>query len=370
MGPIDIAVARTQVGVPRTAPTPTEPGGSDTAQTDAANHRTRPGLHAQSIQMADDLSALVTSMGNSRTRALGRESLRGAAWMHHMLDPQAPRKLDNLRQQLLRGEIPNLASLRTLLSQLFPDPSDQVAALRVLLADTELEVRRKELAELLDEVLDGPDGTRARAGVNAALKARMHAPALQATPERLRRSYQEFLVEEEPVGSYETWMALYGYERRLAVVDFIEQALAADMSSLDPSCSRLEFGRLLKRVRQLTTLRSADHMLLLHCWQPAAMTSMGLTPAVLTSGLLAMVRAGGGMKRLFAEVMPEVRVALEASARILLLQGLRRFMRALPHALWTDIGLHVKAMDEVDEMLDIAIDLEPNAGGHLHGRYL
>ncbi len=64
--------------------------------------------------------------------------------------------------------------------------------------------------------------------------------------------------ESHEVEIYSDWIASYGYQRRLVVLDFIEGSLLTDIDANDASCSRLEFGQLLRRLTQLKMLRSAD----------------------------------------------------------------------------------------------------------------
>ncbi len=75
----------------------------------------------------------------------------------------------------------------------------------------------------------------------------------------LRASYRQFIQSEShEVEIYSDWIASYGYQRRLVVLDFIEGSLLTDIDANDASCSRLEFGQLLRRLTQLKMLRSAD----------------------------------------------------------------------------------------------------------------
>ncbi|NIJ70783.1 type III secretion system gatekeeper subunit SctW [Xanthomonas sp. 60] len=319
----------------------------------------------QAFDINDDLSALRSSLRRTRSAEGDGTEARDVAWMDHVLEPKGPEKVAALRQQLQQMASRDQAAIRALLVALFPDPSDAVAVLRVLLAEDELEVMRETLASLHDELLDPPGlpGRQVRAGLNVALKARLHAPQLKATPAQLRHSYREFLGEGAPVDSYETWIGLYGFERRGRVVEFIERALAADMYALDPSCSMREFGALLQRVRQLTTLRSADHLLFLCCWQADIFKRVGLDQPAFLLAVLTMLRRGGGFRSLVDTLFVEARYTLASEDKARLLQGIRRFLKAMPHALWADIGAQTAVLGDMDALLDQSMRHERGTAG-------
>ena len=135
---------------------------------------------------------------------------------------------------------------------------------------------------------------------------------LAATPAQLRQTYRDFLGDGEPLTSYEEWIALYGFESRTRVVDFIEHAMGADMYALDPSCSRLEFGYLLQRVRQLTMLRSADYLLL---------GGLGLEPLALDPGFDRQAFEQALHQRAVAHPLIEYRACTTADRLLALYNG-------------------------------------------------
>lgn len=373
MAHIDVSPSRLPPALPR-AREPVaavaftdEPSASTSASVRRAGPQ-HPSILHQSLSMSDDMSVALSSTRRNRTRDADDTHANPQAWLDHVLDPKGPEKLAALRLQL--GKLPSVdvATLRALLAALFPDPSDAVAVLRALRSSGELEEAAEILDELEQELLGGSiaQGRTVRAGLNVALKARLHARLLAATPVQLRQSYREFLGAGEPLDSYEEWIALYGFERRSGVVDFIEHAMAADMDALDPSCSRLEFGPLLQRVRQLTTLRSADQLLLACCWDASIMARIGVTQPALLSALFAMLRNGGSLQRMFDSVFAPFAVALGAVEKVRFVQNLRRFLRTVPHGLWQATGQHVQAMDEVDALLAAAVKQEQQQAGAGH----
>lgn len=358
MAAIDTAAVRVAAYPPRTgsgrSPLPATGEAEDTRVSRPA---ARKSALMQALELNDDLSGLVSSMRRGRMREETRDDVRGQSWQDHVLDPKGPEKLASLRELLHRTPQPDPATLRALIETLFPEPGDALAVLRTLIAETELEATHGVLRRLHDTLLEQA-GTEARAGLNVALKARLNAPRLQTSAQRLRRTYLEFLADGDALDAYTLWIDLYGFEHRARVVEFIEQALAADMYALDPSCSRIEFGHLLQRVRQLTSLRSADAQLMAHCWQPLAMARIGVDPPTLLRALLGVVREGGGVQRLFQQVFAGIRHALDSREKAELVQGVQRFLKALPHGLWSHVGLQVQAIDEIDALLDAAIRSE------------
>lgn len=365
MASIEPSHARPVLPPQRTAPpaVSTASAEDEPASSTAAMRRTglhQPGVLQQALAMSDDLAGLVSSMRRNRARGADEGSPVVQAWHEHVLDPKGPEKLAALRLQLHQLPSVDLATLRGLLGALFIDPSDVVAVLRTLRSGAELE----ELAEILDaqeqELMDG-DPVRSmvvRAGLNVALKARLHAGRLAASPAQLRQSYREFLGGGEPLDCYEEWISLYGFERRSRVVDFIEHAMAADMYALDPSCSRIEFGQLLQRVRQLTTIRSADHLLLACCWDAVMMQRIGVTQPALLAALLALIRQGGGLRKLFDSVFQQVTYVLHTTDKVRFAQNMRRFLKAVPHGLWQTVEQHQDAQEEVEGLLSAAIESE------------
>jgi len=319
----------------------------------------------QALELNDDLSGLVSSMRRSRGRE-GADDVRGTTWLEQLLEPEGPHKLSQLRQQLSANNGLSFAALRALLQNAFPDPSDQLVALRLLLSDAELEELHDNLSLLEDELLAGPEGQGARAGLNVALKARRDAPKLRTTPYLLRRSYRDFLQSEDIAETYALWIEQYGHECRSTVVDFIDCALAADMYALDPGCNRLEFGQLLQRLRQLTTLRSADALLLRHCWDEAALGRCGIDAATLTRALLLTVSRGRSLQHLFEGALAGITLGLDAAGKVRFMHGARQFLRAIPHGLWPDVSSHVQVLDDVEAILDRAVPIERAAAGVLY----
>ncbi len=326
----------------------------------------RPGTLSTALSMADDLSALVTSLRQRRDGQRSGGTGESQAWIDHVLDDEVHSKVTNLRALLdgMRSPVQLLGLLR----QFFPDPSDVLAVLRSLIADDELEELRELLQQSMEQLLaeQTAQGNAAalRGGLNVAVKARLAARGSQFSARALRQSYRDFIGNHQDcVGEYAAWIALYGFERRAQVVDFMEQALGADMYSLDPSASHLEFGRLLRQVRNLAVLRSTDHLLVQEATRDRLLARMSTTAEAVVGGLLDVVRGLQDWKELFAGPLAGARVALSAPERARLVQALRRALGGLPDAVWSDAFARNRAVDALEVVVVESMKRERRHGG-------
>ncbi|HEY9132741.1 MAG TPA: type III secretion system gatekeeper subunit SctW [Dyella sp.] len=304
---------------------------------------------ASALEMADDLSALKSTLRKRREGEGESETVSSQAWVDRVLEENAEDHYANLKSAMIGGTAA-LQAFRLLLSQLFPDPSDVAAVLRALLLDEELtDEWRVELERLLADLLDGPDGRSARAGLNAAIKAKLGARRQSFSAKQLRSAYRSFLDQELPPSSlYELWIEQYGFEQRLGVIDFIDSALAADMYALDPSCSRIEFGQMLQRSRNLASLRSVDNTILQTCWIEPVMGRLGIHKADLIVTVLNLIRDGGGLPRLLKTAWAPGQYIWSVTEKIALSQALGRAVRLVPHDLWCEAVYQQQALDEIE----------------------
>lgn len=322
---------------------------------------------AIAMEMHDDLSALLPSLRQRRTEERAGAHASGA-WIDHVLDEHAPEKCASLKDLLKQGSW-DAARILLELQALFADTSDLLAALNAFACDPELEHLRAELHKARQRLMEGLTAKQARAakaGLNAAVKARLGRSGSVLMPAMLRQCYRDFMGGQLDVMSqYELWMRQYDFEHRHRILDFIEQALGADIYSLDPSCSRLEFGQLLHQVRLLATLRSADDLLIRQCMRQPWSAALSLDGAHLLSGVFAVVRMGGGLDTLFSGPLAMVRMGLNAADRARFAQALRWAFKALPYSLWPDVQFQLNVLNELEAFTSAAISAEvksnPNA---------
>lgn len=228
------------------------------AEIQQAAEDSSPGAEVQKfVQSTDEMSAALAQFRNRRDYEKKSSNLSNS--FERVLEDEALPKA----KQILKLISVHGGALEDFLRQarsLFPDPSDLVLVLRELLRRKDLEeIVRKKLESLLKHVEEQTDPKTLKAGINCALKARLFGKTLSLKPGLLRASYRQFIQSEShEVEIYSDWIASYGYQRRLVVLDFIEGSLLTDIDANDASCSRLEFGQLLRRLTQLKMLRSAD----------------------------------------------------------------------------------------------------------------
>jgi type III secretion system YopN/LcrE/InvE/MxiC family regulator len=331
---------------PITAPLPVSPrqantqGDRDDASRELHAAATRkPGVLHTALNMQDDLGALVASLQRRRDGQGSGVSGASQSWIDHVLDDKVHDKLSDLRQLLDGMRSP--VQLLGLLKQMFPDPSDMLAVLRALLADDELkelqQLLQQSLEQLLQEQAAQGNAAALKGGLNAAIKARLAARSGQMSARQLRQSYRDLLGNpQDCVGEYAAWIGQFGFNNRAQVLDFMEQALGADMFSLDPSGSHVEFGRLLRQVRNLTVLRSVDELLVRETTRTGLLARMATTADAVVLGLLDVVRGLQDWSGLFTGPLANARVVLAMHERARLVQALRRALAGLPDAIWVD----------------------------------
>ncbi|PMY64814.1 MULTISPECIES: type III secretion system gatekeeper subunit SctW [Pseudomonas] len=232
-------------------------------------------------------------------------------------------------------------SIEWLLAQargLFPDDSDLVLVLRELLrAKVMAEATRQRLEALLQQVLAQSPPKRLKAGINSALKAKMFGKALALRAALLRDTYRSFLESEGgPVESYEDWVAIYGYQHRSSVLEFIEAALLTDIDAQDPSCSRDEFGQLLKKLGDLKRLRSVDAMFVRRLLGDQLVCRHNASEPDWLVFLLGLLQFPDELEQLLSGVLGERLLLVEHHERAQLLQLLRLICLALPLELFGD----------------------------------
>lgn len=359
--------------LPSVRPAPVRPvvkADDDAADRDGARSLSSPqqrsGVLSTALSMHDDLSALVSSLQRRRDNPGGAETRESAAWVDHILDDGVHHKLAQLRQ-LLPGMNAG-ADVLAMLRNLFNDPSDVLAVVRALLADDQLEALHELLNDALDQLLaeQRADGTAAQVqgGLNVAVKARLAAQGGFLDARQLRHSYRDFLANSRDcLGQYARWIALYGFDRRGLIVEFMEQAVATDMYSLDPSGSHLEFGHLLGRVRTLTVVRSTDQMLIQHCTRQGLLLRLQVPAETIVARLLDIVRGLEDWAAMFSGPLAAARVVLTDSERAQWIQSIRRALHALPDALWRD----EQARERMRGALEVLVTADVTHGA-LRGR--
>ena len=212
--------------------------------------------HDQAQLMADDLSALLATR---RRTDLDKRSQKLSEQFERVLEEDSEPKVAKIIALVRAGNV-SVEALLAYARSLFPDDSDLVLVLRELLKRKNLaELEELLLSDIMQRVLEQADPKHYKAGINVALKARMHGTKMVVSAKVLRETYREFLVSEQgEITQYEQWVEQYGAKKRTAVLEFIASALVYDMQAHDPSCSRDEFGTLLSNLVGLKKIKSSE----------------------------------------------------------------------------------------------------------------
>lgn len=175
---------------------------------------------------------------------------------------------------------------------LFPDPSDYVMALRVLLR--KLPFSAEESAEIdaeIEQLLHGEFAQETRAGINIALKIRLHAPVTQLDCAQLRMVYRSYISWKfDILYLWKVWLEQYRKSRVKSLLNYVRDSLVCDMAAALPSCSHhSEFGELTARLHTLNQLISLNDMFhqkisSLNCTEPVLADESRLNQ-LLISGL-------------------------------------------------------------------------------------
>lgn len=310
-------------------------------------------LQQRAAKSANGMAAMLAQFRNRRDYDKKRSSLADS--FERVLEEDVESKADGI---LLVARSPD-ASAEELLNQArrqFPDDSDLVLVLRQLARRKQLdEAARKRLREALKQAEAEADPQALKAGINSALKARLFGAALEMSPSLLRASYRQFLQSEGSESEiYQDWVASYGFQHRRAVLDFVEGALLADIDSLDPSCSRLEFGNLLGRLTQLKLLRSADLLFVRRLLANPLVCRFNPSEADWLLLMLSLLQTPQELDGLLAETVGDTALLSRHADRSALLQALYQACKTLPPRLFPDEEWQEALLEEFRYLAHIA----------------
>ncbi|TKK37727.1 YopN family type III secretion system gatekeeper subunit [Pseudomonas fluorescens] len=239
--------------------------------------------------------------------------------------------------------------------QLFPDDSDLVLVLRELLrAKVMADATRQRLEAVLKQVVAQSPPKRLKAGINSALKAKMFGKALALRAALMRDTYRAFLESEGgATESYEDWVSIYGYQHRGSVLEFIEAALLTDIDAQDPSCSRDEFGQLLKKLGDLKRLRTTDALFIQRLLGDELICRHSPDEPDWLIFLLGLLQFPDELEQLLHGVFGGRLILVEHSERAQLLQLLRMTCLALPLELFGDDDALQKVANQFTHLADL-----------------
>lgn len=305
------------------------------------------------VQMSDEMSAALAQFRGRRHFELKSESMTES--FERVLDDDTVSKARQLFSLARLGDKP-VAWLLQMARSLFPDDSDLALVLRELLRRKKLDAgTRQRLETLLQTVLEQGSPKRMKAGINAALKARMFGKAIAVRAGFLRETYRDFLESDDgPVSCYQDWIATYGEARRMTVLAFIEAALLTDISAQDPSCSRREFGELLTRLTALKRLRSAETGFITSVLGDRLICQHNAEERDWLVFLLGLLTYPDELDELLLGALGESVVLSQHRERSALLQVIRRLSLQLPLELFCDGEAPQRLAQLFSQLADIA----------------
>jgi type III secretion protein W len=305
------------------------------------------------VQSSDEMSAALTQFRNRRNFEVNTETTTGG--FEKILDDDAVPKAKQVLA-LAKSGGRSVEWLLQMARGMFPDDSDLVLVLRELLRQKQLpEAARQRLEKILQTVIEQAPPKRLKAGINSALKCRLFGKTLGLRAMLMRDTYRSFLEDEDsPVSCYEDWVSLYGQQHRATVLAFIEAALLTDIDSLDPSCSRSEFGGLLSKLTQLKRLRSADETFVKNLLADELIRRHDRQESDLLVFLFGLLRYPDELDQLLLGTFGETALLITHSERSMVLQVMRKACLNLPVELFPDPDARQRLAESFTQLADIA----------------
>lgn len=210
----------------------------------------------------DDMATVLLSMRRQASRRTDRTDAEPA---FDRDDLPTSSRLDDVQKLLAvltsarRGGSP----LYDLMCGIFPDPSELVLVLAGLRENEDLdESAREELDALLSTLVQEHGLPVLQAGVNVGQVARSFSQGTGLCADGLKKAYRTLVgANTGEAMTYRYLIDTFGFARRGLALEFLEQALAADMAAESPSHTQADFQPLLALLFQLRLLRSADTIL-------------------------------------------------------------------------------------------------------------
>ena len=295
-----------------------------------------PGAEVQRfIQSTDEMSAVMAQFRHRRDYEKKADSLADS--FERVLDDDV---LPKARQilQIIRSQNVSAEKLLSYIREFFSDDSDLVLVLRELLKRHAADpVVGKRLSSVLQEAQAQAEPRQLKAGINCALKARLFGKALMLRPGLLRATYRQFIRSHEPESElYADWISSYGYRRRYAILDYIEEALLADISARVASSSCSEFGYLLGRLSQIKRLRSADILFVRRLAECLSGSQLAKDEALWVLLMLALLQHPEEVDAILTETVGQKMWLLDARERSIFLQALYMACKSLPASLFDE----------------------------------
>ncbi|MGY4730895.1 type III secretion system gatekeeper subunit SctW [Burkholderia pyrrocinia] len=310
-------------------------------------------VQAQLAEVEDDAGDMMAQFG--RFRASDRKARRSDDF-ERILDSDAEEKLDDL-DALFKDGKGGKSDLSTLMSearQRFQDSSDLMLAFRELRRKRRLEGEDVDTVErAMEDLLNSGEEKQVKAGINAALKAKVFGARMQLDPRKLRHLYRQFLeFEGSYLIVYEDWIEQFGAKKRKRILEYVRSALTYDMQSLDPSCRcAAEFGPLLGTLNQARILSSADELFVGRILDDALAHDCGMTEDRVLAMMLGGLQRPLEIAAVLLEAVGDVLKPLAAARRSQLLQLVLRSFTSVPITLFGEPTARHVLVEAIEEMI-------------------
>ena len=319
------------------------------------------------LAMADDLSALLSSMLQSR-RA-DRNSPVSSDSEKKYAKALEEKKPENVNKIISYAKEASMTprQLLFIMTQTYNDPTDVALLLQAFIQKKKRTAENREEDELLDVsltlleetyelLMSGPEKRKAKSGLNIQQQTEAFSSRLNLSTEVMRNMYRDFISQEnEPVDIYKTIIANAGIEKRHLAIEYIVKALHCDINSHDPSCSFQEYGALLDTSFIINVIKSADITfmrgikkigILDSTWEKSQTAVLDYFISVISNTM----ECGS----LTADFMLRCMKFNSKEDKINFLQVVQNLIRALPHFLFSHVAEDCAAIkSSVDQELSV-----------------
>lgn len=223
-----------------------------------------PSSHTSLIDAEEDMTALLANVMRRQTsRRMDKSTRKETAQRQTTMDRKHGAELSRILGLLKAGNL-TFGGAYEQARALFPDMEELALVLAGLRDDHELDAEvQAEVDQALATLMREHGHAKLSLGLNTRQVVNEFASRMNVSGDELRRAYRALAGAStgESV-TYRYLINTFGFSRRGLVLDFLEQALAADIAADTPSHPPEEFQPLLALLFQLRLLRSADALLL------------------------------------------------------------------------------------------------------------
>lgn len=295
------------------------------------------------LQTTDEMSAVMTQFNNRRAlenKKNGRDSIFSS--FDSILEEDTLNKKNKILSIVQVGN--EREYFLQFAKTMFPDLSDLVLVLRELLKEEELDLEtKKKINELHEKVSEENNASFIKAGINCALKAKLFGKSFDLAPKMLRVTYRDFLFsEDEAIDLYIRWISNFGVKWRRNVTSFIEDSLLCDICSLDPSCSKREFGYFLTKLSMLQNIKSIESIFVAGVYNDELLTKYVGDEKEWLFFILQLIKHPGAVDNIMADMLGKIALVANYKEIANVIYRIYNKIKRIPPTLFKDIeGYHL-----------------------------